>query len=471
MQVDLFPSKLGCFLKKMQAISKTANEKQTPKRKGTNLTSTSSSINMLNGRTPSQRVLAALGIGEDQWSRRSRRKTHSKRKSSLKPSELSPGRKAVSRSIKKQPTDSNYKHLIESNSEAQISDRSSFNPTSRPKEFYSGSVTERGMNIVNNFNVKFNPGNSRESIQYEISDLKLNLQMKILEINTLNHEISTLKSSVKLLEQDNLQLRQTVDEFQYQLKKREQKSNYYKSLVEMKNGELSSMNNKIISLQKQIKASFSDSRSSNNVFADCGTSLIQPPADGNHGLGSIDTELAEINVNEKERSQITNGFLDWFNKGKIVEADQVKGLIALISSPQSPKDVTTDLAEAESIVALYHKFAKVISIVLKTMQTDFVSRQELIKTSANIHHHYVTKMSMKQAEFQQSLGNAETLIRQYERMLGGQMAFHTETSVQSQLSGETEHLENYIDEEEFYRLQNHELESVSLIYSGFEKKP
>lgn len=476
-------SKIAGFLKKLEHSAKRdksqSHSKQDKRSSSKKMVNSSSKVK-LKVRSPSERVLVALGMinSAEGGSPKVHRRNKS-RKLSIEQKDY----KSKRNLIRKDTSSGSHKAcLVESHSEPQFTDRVVYEKT-KPAEV-PGSQTERPMNIVNNFSLKFNQQeSSSDSKHYEIADLKLNLQMKKMEASSLNQEVLSLKNALKRLEQDNLRMRQSLDDANYQNEKTVQKCRYYKSLVELKNEEILNLDSKLKALQRQTNSK-STVQSDKMNLANWGNSFAEAVSrvsitDTNKKSPSVPLQSMGINLSASEKAALTKTFYDLYECSSLITPQQVHQALSLIpesSSPRSPKEdpcPTSPKSDPNSqIPSISLKTSILLTFIMKTVKDDFELKSEAIKSLASVHQHYTNKMNHKLIDFRKSMEVAEDIIAQYEARLGAQMfsPLRDHSRRPSEVSNDTEILDNYIDEEEFDRLQSHQLESVSLIYHSSESQ-
>lgn len=461
-------SKIGNFLKKIEEcsiknprLSHVASKNNKDERSIP--TSLSPSGNYK--KSPSTKALVALGIlsPEDitQLSRPSRKASKSKA-----------GEKATdSRVINKS---SSSKTIVRNGRLFLGRSTTTESLKEEPDQLTDGSRTDRAMNVVNNFNVKINEEGLNDKVNYEIADLKLDLQMKSLEISSLYQAAKDLKKINRRLEQDNLQLRQELEETNDKLTKAVQNWDYFKSLSQLKSDELVSLNAKVSQLKKQIISLGTDYKYQQSMSS-WGNSLMKVISESKPELSNSSpfstSGLSDSTPAAKNKEQVKKLILEVESSGKSLTGEAVLFLADCIQQPslspaQKKEAHTEDKAEFSLMAA---KMAFLLNTYREVVKEDFVTRRELHKTTASIHQHYVTRMNMKQLEFQQQLSAQEKTIAKYRKLLSAQL-----DDPNLEVSGPLESFcddrlpSSYIDNEELDWLQNHDIEGVRLIYNKRE---
>ena len=464
-------TKIAGFLKRLEDATKNDEGTQKPEKTKSIQLSHSNSNLKLRVRNPSERALMALGIfnlGE-----------LSPKRSAVKTFVKSSSPKVNTRKqmslIRKDTSDSSIKELLkESISQPHYTDRY---PKKTIPEF-EGSQTERTMSVVNNFNLKFNQqSNDPEKYHFEVTDLKLKLQMKKIEVSSLSQEVKSLKNSVKRLEQDNLRLRQSLDDISYQQDKTQQKCDYYKSLVELKNAEISGLDTKFKGLQRQVKSQLNNQPGKKSL-ANWGNSMVQAVSGVsitktdkiNRGLPLEDLgiHLSDIQIQALNRT-----FYSLYEAKYCISSQQVQSALDVIPSTAAVLAANSDIPNLLGKDGIFNldlqKISILLTIIFKTIREDFELKREVHRSLASVHQHYVNKLNSRQQEYRDNMDIAEDLIAQYESRLADQSSSRVEaTRRTSAVSNDAELLDNYIDDEEFDRLQSHQLDSVSLIYHSSE---
>lgn len=463
-------TKIAGFLKRLEDATKNDEGTQKPEKSKSIHLSHSNSNLKLRVRNPSERALMALGIfnlGE-----------LSPKRSALKTLYKSSSPKVNTRKrmslIRKDTSDSSIKELLkESISQPHYTDR--VPKKTIPK--FEGSQTERTMSVVNNFNLKFNQqSNDPEKHHFEVTDLKLKLQMKKIEVSSLSQEVKSLKSSVKRLEQDNLRLRQSLDDISYQQDKTQQKCGYYKSLVELKNAEISGLDTRFKGLQRQVKSQFNNQPVKKSL-ANWGNSMVQAVS----GVSITKTDKINtglplenlgIHLSDKQIQALNRTFYSLYEAKYCISSQQVQSALDIIPSAAAlaANSDIPNLAGKDGIQNLdLQKISILLTIFFKTIRQDFELKREVHRSLASVHQHYVNKLNSRQQEYRDNMDIAEDLIAQFESRLADQSPTRVEAMRRtSAVSNDAELLDNYIDDEEFDRLQSHQLDSVSLIYHSCE---
>lgn len=151
-------------------------------------------------------------------------------------------------------------------------------------------------------------------------DLKLALKMKTAEANNLSATLAELKKTNHQIEMDNLQLRQSIDELNFELNQSEQKCAYYKSLSELKNDEIIHMSNKVNSLKKRLK--YGDGKRRDNYGSDSksGIGIIEELSEEGEGsetdVGSKLKSDGYAGSDERKVSMLKRELTDIFNNNK-----------------------------------------------------------------------------------------------------------------------------------------------------------
>lgn len=465
-------SKIGNFLKRLEECSqKQAKpiEKSVKNPKHEKALSISQSLMALNVRTPSTKALLALGLLplEADKNRLSTRVVCRKGKAD---------RSMHSKSINRNNSSliSNEKALRNVDSAVKMGRSTTRdNIVPKPRHHPTGSQTERSLNVVNNFNVKINEESSSEKANYEIADLKLNLQMKALEASSLTQSVKELKKTNRRLEQDNLQLRQELEEMNDKLTSAQQNWEYYKSLSQLKSDELISLNTKVNQLKKQV-STLGGEDNFQQTISNWGTTLMKVIADArpesSNNISTQSTQQPDSLPNPKNRDQLKKLIIEIESSSKAFTPEAISFLADLIDPTSFPalsqaKDQINPLGSNQP--QFLAKVALLLNIYREVVREEFVTRRELHKTTASIHQHYVTRMNAKQLEFHQQLANHEKTIAKYRMQLTSQLKTIEEEAADPHdpVISEDRYLDNYIDNAELDRLHNHDIESVSLIYS------
>lgn len=457
-------SKIASFLKRLENC-RGGKPKADYKRKNDQLGKSmgiSQSVATFEKRSPSVKTLLALGILND---------TADNQKSS----------RQASRKLKKAVAS---REINRHNSNKVIETYHSNSRTTPKRQnieegFHKriGSQTERSMNVVNNFNVKITEENLSEKLNYEIADLKLNLQLKSFELTTLTQTAKNLKKTNRKLEQDNLQLKQEVDELGEKFTKVNQEREYYKSLSQLKSEELVSLNTKFSQMKKQI-GSLSTEDLSRKSLSNWGSNLITTISEAkpeSPRTGSLKSSILSGDpMSQTNRDQLKKLLIEIEATGKVFTGEAISFLSAFIENE--------DVEQSGSVPAC--KMAILMNTMREAFKEDSVTRKEMHKTTASIHQHYVTRMNLRQQEFlselaskDQALANLRSILSKFQGSQsvlgligsGEGKPLDTLQEVDEEGEGQDNHddgriLASFVEPADLERLQNHDFAGLSLIY-------